>query len=101
MNQERFDGLARSLATSRISRGRMLKIGATAALGSVLGGGGLLWSGGPSRGMPLDSPELKCDFHIDARSAKEAEVTLLSPGAATKTKNAGGFGRCAYPPGTP
>jgi hypothetical protein len=90
MNQERFDRLARSLATSRISRGRMLKMGATAALGSVLGGGGLLWPPGPSRGCSLDSPELECDFHIYAPPAQEAEVT----------KNAGGFGRCADPPGT-
>jgi hypothetical protein len=91
MNQERFDGLARSLATSRISRGRMLKMGATAALGSVLGRGGLLWPPGPSRGCSLDSQELECDFHIYAPPAQEAGVT----------KNAGGFGRCPRPPGTP
>jgi hypothetical protein len=90
MNQERFDRLARSLATSRISRGRMLKMGATAALGSVLGRGGLLWPPGPSRGCSLDSRELECDFHIYAPPAQEAKVT----------KNAGGSGRCADPPGT-
>jgi hypothetical protein len=38
MNQERFDDLTRALATSRGSRGRMLKALAAATLGAALGG---------------------------------------------------------------
>jgi hypothetical protein len=87
MSQERFDNLTRALSTRQVSRGRMLKMGATAALGSVLGRGGLLWSPGPSRGCSLDSPELECDFHIYAPPAQEAEVT----------KKAGGSGSCVDP----
>jgi hypothetical protein len=74
MSQERFDNLTRALSTRQVSRGRMLKMGATAALGSVLGRGGLLWSPGPSRGCSLDSPELECDFHIYAYPEQDAEL---------------------------
>ena len=58
MNQERFDELTRALATTRLSRTRMLKMAAGAVLGSVLGVGGILGSTEDSPAKP--KPDKKC-----------------------------------------
>jgi hypothetical protein len=62
MNQERFDELTRALATGRVSRGRMLKAVAAAALGGTLGGwGSLLRSeGAEAKEKPKDKCAKKC-----------------------------------------
>jgi hypothetical protein len=58
MNQERFDELTRAMATTRISRTRMLKMFVATALGTTLGGGSLLV--GTEEAEAKDQPKKHC-----------------------------------------
>jgi hypothetical protein len=56
MNEGRFDELTRSLANGRVSRGRMLKLAAAAAFGSVLGVGGIIENTEDAAGKATPKP---------------------------------------------
>jgi hypothetical protein len=60
MNGERFDGLTRALANGQVSRGRVLKMVAAAAVGGTLGGWGSLLRSEGANAKKIPKAQKEC-----------------------------------------